>query len=87
MIRSVWYNGKGLGVAQIWVPNNALLLDSCVTCVTQLHGVVGRFKCKGPTVVHMTTNVSSLSLPISSPHPPLCHTVFIITMLSDWREV
>lgn len=71
MIGSAWFNGKSLGIAQIWVPNKDLSKDSCVTPTP---GVTVRFKSRGPNV-YMPQNVSSFPSPASTLYLPCCSTL------------
>lgn len=80
MMGAVWYNGKELGIAHIWVPSKALLLDSCVTHITPVSwGLGGGVKSGRPSVVCRPTMSALfpyvLSLP---PHPcPLLSSLFL----------
>lgn len=68
MIKSEWFNGESLEVAQIWVPNKALSKDGCVTATL---GVIVRFKSRQPNM-YMPANVSSFPSPIPTIQPSSC---------------
>lgn len=86
MIGSAWFNGKSLGIAQIWVPNKDLSKDSCVTPTP---GVTVRFKSRGPNV-YMPQNVSSfpshLLLLYTYPAvPPCLHHYYVARLAGNLK--